>query len=150
MPSFRYKALTKAGEIVSGSITAASASEVAHRIEYLGLIPIDTVGDEKATPEARRFFGFLSRPRYEDITFFTGDLALLLKTGARINEALELVAGDADLGRMRPAIAKITSKALKLPTKVRTATSPMTGIRSGILIFQNIWNLVAPSITAAS
>lgn len=109
MPSFRYKALTQTGEIVSGSITAASASEVAHRIEYLGLIPIDTVGDEKAAPEARQLLGVLSRPRYEDVTFFTGDLALLLKTGARINEALELVAGDADLGRLRPAIAKITA-----------------------------------------
>jgi general secretion pathway protein F len=109
MPSFRYKALTQTGEIVSGSITATSASEVAHRIEYLGLIPIDTVGDDKAGAGGSFDLSFLSRPRYEDITFFTSDLALLLKTGARINEALELVAGDADLGRMRPAIMKIAA-----------------------------------------
>ncbi len=43
MPNFRYRALTQAGEMVSGSISAPDASEVAHRIEYLGLVPIDTV-----------------------------------------------------------------------------------------------------------
>lgn len=112
MPSFRYKALTRSGEIVSGSIAAANASEVANRIEYLGLIPIDTVGEDKATRGWGSTLEFLSRPRYEDITFFTSDLALLLKTGARINEALELEHGDTDLGRLRPVIEKITAAVL--------------------------------------
>jgi general secretion pathway protein F len=112
MPSFRYKALTRTGEIVSGSIAAPNAAEVAHRIEYLGLIPIDTVGEDKAAHGSGGMFGFLSRPRYEDITFFTSDLALLLRTGARINEALELEHSDADLGRLRPALEKITAAVL--------------------------------------
>jgi general secretion pathway protein F len=112
MPSFHYKALTRTGDIVSGSIAAPNASEVAHRIEYLGLIPIETVGEEKTKQGSSASFGFLSRPRYEDITFFTSDLALLLRTGARINEALELEQGDADLGRMRPVIEKITAAVL--------------------------------------
>jgi general secretion pathway protein F len=112
MPSFRYKALTRTGEIVSGSIAAPSASEVAHRIEYLGLIPIDTVGEDRSAQGSGASFGFLARPRYEDITFFTSDLALLLRTGARINEALELEQADPDLGRMRPVIEKITAAVL--------------------------------------
>ena len=37
MPNFRYKAMTQAGEIVTGSIAAPTAAEVARRIEYLGL-----------------------------------------------------------------------------------------------------------------
>ena len=48
MPSFRYRALTQGGELVSGSISAPTAAEVAHRIEYLGLVPIDTVTEESA------------------------------------------------------------------------------------------------------
>jgi general secretion pathway protein F len=112
MPSFRYKALTRTGEIVSGSIAAPNASEVAHRIEYLGLIPIDTVGEDRSAQGSGASFGFLSRPRDEDITFFTNDLALLLRTGARINEALELEHGDAELGRLRPVIEKITAAVL--------------------------------------
>ena len=48
MPNFRYKAITQAGEIVTGSIAAPTAAEVARRIEYLGLVPVDTVTEERA------------------------------------------------------------------------------------------------------
>jgi general secretion pathway protein F len=43
MPNFRYRALTQGGEIVNGSLAAANALEVAQRIEFLGLFPIETV-----------------------------------------------------------------------------------------------------------
>jgi general secretion pathway protein F len=112
MMNFRYQALTQTGEIVSGSLAAANASEVAHRIEYLGLIPIETVQEDGKRQGSKWNLEFASSPRAEDVTFFTGDLALLLKTGARINEALDLVATDSDIGRLRPTIAKITSTIL--------------------------------------
>lgn len=115
MPSFRYRALTQVGEVVAGSISAPTAAEVTHRIEYLGLIPIDAV-TEQSEAEVRRRDDFalfsLSRPRPEDVTIFTTDLALLLRTGARINEALELLAADAEIGRMRPTVAKIAAAIL--------------------------------------
>jgi general secretion pathway protein F len=38
--SFRYRALTQGGEIVSGSISAPTAAEVIRQVEYLGLVPI--------------------------------------------------------------------------------------------------------------
>lgn len=49
MSTFRYRALKANGEVVSGSITAATAAEVSERVEYLGLIPIETVRDEGGT-----------------------------------------------------------------------------------------------------
>lgn len=113
MANYRYRALSQVGEIVSGTIAAPNAAEVGRRIEYLGLIPIDQITEES---EARmRRSGDLtlfSRPRPEDVTLFTGDLALLLRTGARINEAMELLAADSDLGRLRPTTAKITAAIL--------------------------------------
>ena len=106
MPTFRYRALTQVGEVVSGSLSAPSAAEVAHRIEYLGLIPIEAVTEQSEAQIKRRTqFSFGSRPRAEDVTIFTGDLALLLRTGARINDALELLATDKDIGRMRSTTA---------------------------------------------
>lgn len=110
MPSFRYRALTQSGEVVSGSISAPTAGEVAHRIEYLGLVPIEAVTEEASG--ARFSWALLSRPRTEDITVFTRDLALLLKAGARINDALELLAQDIDIGRLRPTVAKIRAAVL--------------------------------------
>jgi len=47
MQTYRYRAMTQTGELVNGSISAPSASEVAHRIEYLGLVP------RKAPPRSR-------------------------------------------------------------------------------------------------
>jgi len=112
MTTFRYRALTPNGEVASGSISAPTAAEVSQRVEYLGLIPIETVRDEGGTGGARWDFTILSRPRPEDVTVFTGDLAPLLQTGARINDALELLSADADIGRLRPTAAKLTAAIL--------------------------------------
>ena len=54
----------------------------------------------------------LTRPRPEDVTIFTNDLALLLQTGARINDALELLAADVEMSRMRPTAAALASSIL--------------------------------------
>ena len=112
MPNFRYRAITQAGELVSGSISAPTAAEVGRRIEYLGLVPIDTVAEERRGAGSGFNLAFLSQPRAEDITVFTRDLALLLKAGARLDAALDLLATDIDIGRLRPIVAKIRSSVL--------------------------------------
>src|ERR1700733_6584714 len=114
MPTFQYRALTQVGEVVTGSLDATSLAEVNRRVEYLGLIPIEAA---TARNEAKLGSGALSSlrltgPRAEDVTIFTGDLALLLRTGARINDALELLASDADIGRMRPTTAALAAAIL--------------------------------------
>jgi general secretion pathway protein F len=110
--NFHYRALTQAGEIVSGSIAAPTAAEVVRQVEYLGLIPIETVNDASRTAASQLNFTFLNKPRPEDVTIFTRDLALLLKAGARIDAALELLSDDLDLGRLRPAVGKVRTSIL--------------------------------------
>jgi len=110
--SFRYRALTQAGEIVSGSISAPTAAEVDRRIEYLGLVPIDAVAAEGRAAAAQLRLAFLSQPRGEDVTVFSRDLSLLLKAGARLDAALELLATDMDIGRLRPIVSKIRASVL--------------------------------------
>jgi general secretion pathway protein F len=111
VPTFNYRALSQTGEIVSGSITAPTSAEVDERIEYLGLVPIEAVSVQHS--DATQFsLAFLNRPKPEDITIFTRDLALLLKSGARLDTALELLASDVDVGRLRPVIAKVRASVL--------------------------------------
>jgi general secretion pathway protein F len=112
MPNFRYRALTQNGEIVNGSISAPTIAEVAHRIEYLGLFPIETVAEEGAAAVSRLTVAFFNQPRSSDVTIFTRDLALLLKAGARLDDGLELLANDADIGRLRPFVGKIRAAVL--------------------------------------
>jgi len=112
VPSFRYRALTQAGEVVSGSISAPTAAEVVRQVEYLGLVPIDAVSERDGAAASGFSLDFLTKPSAEDITIFTRDLALLLKSGARIDAALDLLATDMDIGRLRPIVAKIRSSIL--------------------------------------
>src|SRR6516164_1449421 len=112
MPNFRYNALTQAGERVSGLISAPSAAEVAHRIDYLRLVPIGDVVEERASAASRFDVNFARRARPEDVTAFTLDLALLLKAGARLDDALELLSYDPSAGRLRPVIGSLLSSVL--------------------------------------
>jgi general secretion pathway protein F len=112
MPTFGYRALTQSGELVAGSISAASAAEVSRRVEYLGLVLIEAAPAGGVSAKWSFSLAALSRPRPEDVTIFTRDLALLLKSGARLDDGLELLANDMDVGRLRPAVLKIRSAIL--------------------------------------
>lgn len=109
MPNFRYRALNANGELVSGAIAAPAASDVAQRIERLGLVLVDNVTLEEGGGGGRALSLF-NKPKPEDVTIFTRDLALLLRAGARINDGLELLAADRDFGRLRPVVADIRSR----------------------------------------
>lgn len=110
MPTFTYRALTPDGEIVDGALEAPTAEGVVDRILSLGLIPIDDETPQAATKSTA--FSWRGKPRNEDVTVFSRDLALLLRTGVRINEALELLAGGGELGRMRAVTAEVLSAVL--------------------------------------
>jgi general secretion pathway protein F len=112
MPNFRYRALTQSGEIVNGSLAAANALEVAQRIEFLGLFPIETSMEEGAGGGGQFSFASFNAPREQDVTIFTRDLALLLKAGARLDDGLELLAGDKDIGKLRSVVGKIRAAVL--------------------------------------
>ena len=109
MPNYRYRALNSNGELVSGAIAASAPGDVAQRIERLGLVLVDNVTLEEGGA-ARSAFSAFNKPKAEDVTIFTRDLALLLRAGARINDGLELLAADRDFGRLRPVVADIRSR----------------------------------------
>ncbi|HEY2248888.1 MAG TPA: type II secretion system F family protein [Bradyrhizobium sp.] len=109
MPNYRYRAMNASGELVSGAIAAPAPGDVAARIERLGLVLVDNVTLEEGG-RAAWTFNLFGKPKAEDVTIFTRDLALLLRAGARINDGLELLAADPDFGRLRPVVADIRSR----------------------------------------
>ncbi|UEM11289.1 type II secretion system F family protein [Bradyrhizobium barranii subsp. barranii] len=106
MPSFRYRALTQFGEIVAGSLVASTQAEAERRISSLHLLPIEAVEEARSASVFRRGF-WPNRPSCAEVTSFTRDLALLLKAGARLDDALDLLSGDRDVGRLRPVIRRL-------------------------------------------
>jgi general secretion pathway protein F len=111
VPNYRYRALTQNGEIVHGTLSAPTPAEVARRIEYLRLLPIETTEDKRTSAGAGGF-GLFGRPSAVEVTTFTRDMALLLKAGARLDDALELLASDSDVGRLRPVVGKLRAALL--------------------------------------
>ena len=66
MPNFRYRALTANGELVSGSISAATAAEVARRIERARPVLVDNVrrgGAARVRASVARRSSTARRPR---------------------------------------------------------------------------------------
>lgn len=110
MPNYRYRALSQSGEMVHGTIAAETAGDVIRRIEYLKLLPIEAIEDKAARAPALGLS--LGRPAASEVTTFTRDLSLLLKAGARLEDALELLGEDSDVGRLRPVVAKIRAAIL--------------------------------------
>jgi general secretion pathway protein F len=96
MPNFRYRALSQSGEIVSGLIAASSVAEVSRRIEYLRLMPIETVAEDSTNgPHGSLQIGFGSRRRSP----IFNDLALTPRP-ERASMSLNF-STDVDIGRLR-------------------------------------------------
>jgi general secretion pathway protein F len=93
--------------MVHGTLAAPTIAEVAKRIEYLRLLPIETIEEINSAASRRSGCGLFGRPTPAEVTTFTRDLALLLKAGARLDDALELLSNDADVGRLRPIVRKL-------------------------------------------
>ncbi len=93
MPQFQYRALTSAGELVSGEVEAPSHAEVIRRIEYLGHMPIDA----KPAAESLLERGLGGKtPRARDITVFLRQLALLVEAGLTLEAALQTLSDDSN------------------------------------------------------
>lgn len=90
MAVFEYRAIDDSGRLLAGTLEGASPDEVRDQLARARLTPVSTrlrKGDgrgwrERLTPE----------PPAEDITGFTLDLAMLLKGGVSLDEALSILA----------------------------------------------------------
>jgi general secretion pathway protein F len=79
-------------------ITAPSLTEVARRIDYLRLVPIDPIIESRLD---RVNFNQPANSRGRRYNFYTRSCALL-KAGARLERAPRIATNDLDIGRLRP------------------------------------------------
>jgi general secretion pathway protein F len=96
MPAFRYKALDGEGRFVTGEIQAESTAAVEARLGELGYLPLETVA--RRAPNAQvGWRRLMPQPRLaaRDVTVVIRDLALLLRAGLPLDEALRLLGDDA-------------------------------------------------------
>jgi type II secretory pathway component PulF len=88
MPMFQYKAKTRAGELVSGSLAAGDRRAALAELTKLGFFPLavdSAEADQLAQDKAK---SFRNRVKSRDVLMFTQQLSSLLKSGMSLSQAL--------------------------------------------------------------
>ncbi len=84
---FSYRALGASGKMIVGTMEASTRAEVIDQLDRANATPVtieETTGEERRSWRDR----LTIEPAGEDITGFTVDLAMLLKGGVTLNDAL--------------------------------------------------------------
>ena len=144
MPTFAYKARTRGGERVEGTVSATDRRLALAEIESLGQIPI-AVTEESAAAGAKKkhvtFSWSRGAPRMgaRDVLIFTTELSDLLSSGMTLGNALNTLskrksgrAGDEVVSSLRDDIVQGTSLSDAMARHPRTFTDLYSSmIRAG-------------------
>jgi general secretion pathway protein F len=111
MPSFRYRAMTASGAIVTGVLDAPTQASAIEEIRNRGHYPINT-SDSGAAGSGLR--GLLTKdllptqrlsPRH--LVMATQELASLLKAGLELDRALEILANLDEIRTLKPGLIEV-------------------------------------------
>ncbi|NUS61399.1 MAG: type II secretion system F family protein [Lysobacter sp.] len=92
MPLYRYKALNARGELLDGQMEAATAGEVAVRLQEQGHLPVETKLASEGGGESTWRALFKPKPfAGERLVQFTQQLATLLAAGQPLDRALSIL-----------------------------------------------------------
>ena len=103
---FKYQARTKEGLIQIGIIEASSRQRAATLLQERGLY-ITYLEREERKPFYARELGIFTRPTKKDVLYFSRHLALMLKSGIGLVEALRSIALQTEKARFREIVLKI-------------------------------------------
>ncbi|HEX2528720.1 MAG TPA: type II secretion system F family protein [Geminicoccus sp.] len=108
MASFRYRALTAAGQMTTGDVEGANRAAAVRALEAMGLVPVDITegraggqrsGEARASERpsgGTSVFGVSAAM----VTQFTRELATLVSAGQTLAWSLETLAQDETMGRL--------------------------------------------------
>jgi type II secretory pathway component PulF len=86
MPTFQYKAKTRAGELVSGSLAAGDRRAALAELGKMGFFPLAV--DSTDTEQGGAKKGRRARVKSRDVLMFTQQLSSLLRSGMSLSQAL--------------------------------------------------------------
>lgn len=111
MTLYHYTALTKDGEQVAGQIEGPGREFVCDQLSKLGHLPIEVseAASQDLGPKPVKWSITHRRPSSAQITMLTRELAMLLKAGLTLDQALEILQRDAASRSLRVLLDRIRS-----------------------------------------
>jgi general secretion pathway protein F len=103
---FQYTAIGRDGRQLAGEMDAASRQAVLEALHNLGHLPVN-VGAAKARGAATARAFFNGNPSSRQITLFTRELAMLVKAGLPLDQALALLGKEASSPKLGRLIGRI-------------------------------------------
>jgi general secretion pathway protein F len=94
MPTFSYKAIDGDGRFVAGEVIAADPRDVDRQLSKLGYVPLEATVGRRTLKSEQSFFSFQRTVGRREITAFLRELALILRAGLMVDDALLLLAGE--------------------------------------------------------
>jgi general secretion pathway protein F len=94
MPTFSYKAIDGDGRFVAGELEAADTREVSRQLVRLGYTALETTAGARPVDTGRKLLAFRRRVGRREVTVFLRELALVLRAGLTLDDALLLLAGE--------------------------------------------------------
>ncbi|HUI08031.1 MAG TPA: type II secretion system F family protein [Verrucomicrobiae bacterium] len=88
MPTFQYKAKTRAGELVNGSLAAGDRRAALAELGKMGFFPLAVESAEAAPSGAKGARPLRGRIKSRDVLMFTQQLSSLLRSGMSLSQAL--------------------------------------------------------------
>ena len=111
MPSFRYRAMTANGSIVTGVLDAASEAVAIEEIRSRGHYPIEARDGGAAKSSWRELLGKDITPKVRfsprGLVVATQELAALLQAGLELDRALEILVNLDETKPMRPVLQRV-------------------------------------------
>jgi general secretion pathway protein F len=104
MGTFSYKAIDGHGRFVAGELEANDPREASRQLEKLGYVPLETAAGARPVSTEPKFFSFRRPVGRHEVTVFLRELALVLRAGLTLDDALLLLAGEE--GRGIAAVAR--------------------------------------------
>lgn len=105
MGSYKYEAINKSGEVVSGRLEAEGQEGVLERLRGMGLMPAEI----KEVKESSLFssFKFASKVKLGDLSLFSRQLAAMINSGIPLTRALHTLSKQVSNKTMGNALGEI-------------------------------------------
>ncbi len=133
MPSFRYKAVTPAGDTIEGMMDAATEREVIGKLQDAGNLPLEA--RETTAVDGGGLSTLFRRPDMGagEIQRFTLQLSTLLKAGQPLDRALQILIDLPDSERSRRLVERVR-ESVRGGTPLSTALEQQLGVFSRLYI----------------